>query len=361
MYVFFDIEKCNRFDEASICQIGIIALTDDGALEKKNFLIKPRAQFNLHKIKKNPITISVTKDDVKDKPDFKTLYSELEVYFNASNVLAGYAVENDVRMLLAACRRNRKPMFSFSFFDVQTLYAIEKKDAKEYSLESVAKEYGVEFTAHDALQDAEATYLIYKGILDKRGKSFEELVNDFKFSLGFVDSQKIIPLYVPVFESLKASQSVDPMTKAAKKLLLSEFIKNQTVESSGFFAGKRVCFTEALEFPDIAKSRTLMTALNRSGGKYTREATACNIFVTSDEDTKTSLRKQIIENRNRVREKVTVLTESSFLELLDAPLPDSDIFNDRDTLIRLKSEKIKQGAYEKYKKLNDKYYRDSKN
>ena len=77
----------------------------------------------------------------------------------------GHAVLNDVKYLNLETRRFRLPSFEFEFSDSQLMFMTHINDfSRQFGLEHIANELGVEFTPHRAADDAYATMRIVEAL-----------------------------------------------------------------------------------------------------------------------------------------------------------------------------------------------------
>ena len=155
-FVVVDFEKANLRRD-SICQIGIVVVENNCVTDRKKFLVRPPYKnFTATEIH------GITFDDVKNKPLFKSLWSQLIKYFDGQTI-AAFALPHDLSCLFATLDRYKLPHPKFAAFDVQkNVYMSFKKDSafkklRCPSLVTVAEKFGLTHNAHDALSDALVT------------------------------------------------------------------------------------------------------------------------------------------------------------------------------------------------------------
>ena len=185
--VSLDFELYNSMYYWSICWTGVHVVTDT---------FEPIPAFD---IRSNPVTrhrfvgkelkFPFTGEEIRKEKLFGEVAHKLIRYLDDDTLVVGHAFDNDAKMLIDACHRYRIPCPSFDYVDTNVLYNAEFKDTGEKALSKLAEKYGIEFTAHDPLEDARATLLVAKGItggdmygfLDKYGITPSRLQNSLLY------------------------------------------------------------------------------------------------------------------------------------------------------------------------------------
>lgn len=150
-FTVIDFETANKSPD-SVCQMGIVKVTNGNIIDKKSFLIRPPyRRFIFSDIH------GITFDDVKDSPTFADLWSEINPYIDKQKI-AAYNLIFDWRCLFATLNYYQLPQPSFEAFDVlANIKAVRELNFENYKLITVANELGFKFSAHDALNDATVT------------------------------------------------------------------------------------------------------------------------------------------------------------------------------------------------------------
>ena len=176
-YLFFDIECAGVFKNvAKICAFGY-CLTDEQfhILEKEDLLIDPQGNFHLTDRKgEQGIVLPYKYEDFKNYPTFsqraEKIYGLLQ---DGDTLVVGHAVQNDVKYLNLESKRFSLPSFSFSFADTQFVYMNTVKEfSRQFGLGAIARELGVEFTPHRAVDDAYATMRIAQAMCEAENVYF---------------------------------------------------------------------------------------------------------------------------------------------------------------------------------------------
>ena len=152
-YLAFDIEAANGYNPASICSVGVVVADSDfKVLLKENIWINPRSKYNLNGTRPNVgIDLHLDKDLLDRSPDFSERYEKLKSMLTAADtVVVGHAVDSDVRMLNAACKKYRLPSIDFKFVCSQLLYKCYKGDKNVMGLDKIAAELGLHHAIHAA-------------------------------------------------------------------------------------------------------------------------------------------------------------------------------------------------------------------
>ena len=124
-YLAFDIEAANGYKPYSICSIGIVLADENfNVLKRTNIWINPKTSYNLNGTRKNVgIDLHLDKALLDASPDFSQVYSRIvSLLTDPDCLVVGHAVDSDVRMLNAACKRYRLPSIDFTFICSQLLY-----------------------------------------------------------------------------------------------------------------------------------------------------------------------------------------------------------------------------------------------
>lgn len=152
-FVVIDFETANNnFD--SVCQMGIAVVENNSVTATENFMIRPPyrkfTNTEIHGIKVA---------DVKNSPTFEELWPQIKNFIEGKTV-AAYNLFFDWDCLEATLYRYKIPYPNFIAFDI--LENVRECDYQNYGalglenhkLVTVAKKFGFEHDAHNALSDA---------------------------------------------------------------------------------------------------------------------------------------------------------------------------------------------------------------
>lgn len=188
--VVFDLETTGLdLVKDRIIQISYIKVYPDGREKRANELINPGRPI--------PEVVSeltgISYDDVKDKPDFKSIAPKLNEEFKGCDFAGFNSNHFDIPMLAEEFLR-AKIDFDFSkcrLIDVQTIFhKMERRNLAAAYKFYCGREMEEDFEAHRADQDTEATYRVLMGQLDKYNPETEpdpdrHLTNDVTFLADF--------------------------------------------------------------------------------------------------------------------------------------------------------------------------------
>lgn len=174
--IFIDTETGGvNPEKAALIQLSGIIRIDKKDVEKFNFFIKPfeNSEVNEKALEVQGRTLEELKADkyVEEKEVYKQFVNLLDKYIDKYDrtdkfIVAGYNVRFDVDILKAFFQRHGNN-FLFSYLDssmLDPLYSIRLLQIAEIlpvlennKLETWCKHFGIEFSAHDSLEDIEAT------------------------------------------------------------------------------------------------------------------------------------------------------------------------------------------------------------
>lgn len=289
-YLFFDIECAGVFkNTAKICAFGY-CLTDEQfhILEKEDLLINPQGHFHLTDRKgQQGIVLPYKYEDFKKYPTFEKhadkIYSLLQ---DKDTLVAGHATMNDVKYLNLESKRFKLPPFRFSFADTQFLYMNRIGDfSRQFGLGTIAKELGVEFTPHRAVDDAYATMRIAQAMCESESLSFSELIKTYQITLGKIEDFEVTQSTSVPFEAYKAERERKKEEREKTRAAFHVFADREKRKRSkeGKLKGKNVCFSHALEL-ETPLAKKLLTAAFAEGAFLTYRAEECDVYVCFDEE-----------------------------------------------------------------------------
>ncbi len=289
-YLFFDIE-CSVVSKkaAKICAFGY-CFTDENfnILEKEDILINPQGGFHLTDRKGSQgLVLPYEYSNFKKYPTFREkaekIYSLLQ---SPDTLVAGHATMNDVKYLNLESQRFSLPPFSFSFADTQFLYMNKIGEfSRQFGLGVIAKELGVEFVAHRAVDDAYATMKVAEAMCKDEGVTLAGLLQKYQITLGKIENYEITPPSSVPLLAYREEQERRKEERDRKKVEFYRFADREKRKRSkeGLLKGKTVCFSHPLEL-DLARSKPLLSAVYAAGGFFTSHAETCDIYVGFEEE-----------------------------------------------------------------------------
>lgn len=164
--IVFDLETTGLdLVNDRIIQISYIKIHPDGKEERDNIYLNPDKE-----IPQDVTTLTgISNDDVKDRPSFKDVASELSVIFRNCDFAGFNSNHFDIPMLAEEFLRAGID-FDFShcrLIDAQTIFhKMERRNLSAAYKFYCGRKMEDDFNAHRADQDTEATYRILMGELD---------------------------------------------------------------------------------------------------------------------------------------------------------------------------------------------------
>ena len=172
-FVVIDVETANE-DITSICQIGIATFVNGKLIDTLDSLVNPQTYFStmnmsIHGI--NPLT-------VEDSPTIDVIYDEIKSRLHNQIVISHTSFDRIAIERVSA--RLNLPNINCKWLDSarvvrQTWPEFSKSG---YGLSNLAQHFGIEYKAHDALQDALCTSLIFLKAVELTGFTPEEWLNE---------------------------------------------------------------------------------------------------------------------------------------------------------------------------------------
>lgn len=226
--------------------------------------------------------------DFKKYPTFlekaEKIYALLQ---DRDTLVAGHATMNDVKYLNLESKRFSLPSFSFRFADTQFVYMNRIKEfSRQFGLGSIAKELGVEFTAHRAVDDAYATMKIAEAMCKEEGLTFFDLLKKYEIQLGSIENYEITPITSSALVAYRQEQERKKEEREKRKVAFHVFADKEKRKRSkeGKLKGKTVCFSHPLEL-ELTLAKTLISKVFACGGYHTYRAEECTLYVCFENET----------------------------------------------------------------------------
>lgn len=309
-FLCFDIESCDGGRNGSLCSFGY-CLADEkfNIVEQDDIIVNPKKAFN-KRLFGSVIKLAYTEDVFRSAPRFPQVYGKIKSLFSSDVIVIGFSILNDVNYLADSIRTYSLDPIYYEFYDVQLMYSIFKKQARNFGLNAAASEFDIDYLEHRSVDDAVATLKVLKGILDSSGKTFSDFVKAYGIVNGSISQYGVKNCFTDMMYS-----EIDYSNVKIKKRLLNEFllIQSHNKKTGLIFSHKVVCFDENLELDDISLTRNRIAKLYELGGRYSSGIESSNIFVYNG--TQTS-RYQYALNSVNLGHKLRFLTLNSFLEML---------------------------------------------
>ena len=171
-FVVIDVETANA-NLSSICQIGIASFRDGALVDAWVSLVNPEDYFS-------PFNVSIHGIDeymVEDAPTWRGIFPQI-----ASRLQARIVVSHthfDRLALARACDRFDMAGCECKWLDSARVVRIAwpQFSRSGYGLSNIAAHFGIEYQAHDALEDARCAGLVLLRAIAETGLSPEQWLN----------------------------------------------------------------------------------------------------------------------------------------------------------------------------------------
>jgi DNA polymerase-3 subunit epsilon len=161
-FVAIDVETANA-DLSSICQVGIALFRDGGLADAWASLVNPEDEFD-------PINVSIhgiNEEQVEDAPTWEGVLPDVSARLQNRIVVSHTPFD---RLAVArACDRASTALYGCTWLDSARVVrrAWPEFSKSGYGLANVAAHFGIDYQAHDALEDARcAGELLLRAIAD---------------------------------------------------------------------------------------------------------------------------------------------------------------------------------------------------
>ena len=282
-FVFFDIECASvHKNYAKICAFGYVVCDENfNILNKQDILINPKGRFELTDRKgEKGIVLPYEYGDFKKQPTFPHVYGQIkELLEDKDSIVLGHAVLNDVKYLNLETRRFKLPSFEFGFNDSQLLFMTYINDfSRQFGLEHIANELGVEFVPHRAADDAYATMRVVEAMCKENGCSYSELAEKYKLTDGKIVKYNIIRPQSEAFIKYSEERQAFKEARAKARTVFYNNLSRKRYKKGGKLGGAAFTFSRALE-DDTEISVPLVNKIYELGGKYSVKTDSSRYYV----------------------------------------------------------------------------------
>ncbi len=174
----FDFETANP-DYSSICQFGLAEFTDGILTNTYVSLIDPEDYFDEYNIQIH----GIEPKDVSGKPTFQLVYDKLQEL--TGELLIHHSAFDRVAFQ-RACEKYEFDLLSLDLLDTTKVVrrTWEEFRYKGYGLENMAKQLGIEYKAHDALEDSIICGQVFLAAIKQSGIKVEDWKKRILFTLS---------------------------------------------------------------------------------------------------------------------------------------------------------------------------------
>jgi len=314
-YLAFDIEAANGYNPASICSIGIVVADENfNILRKQNLWINPRSKYNLNGTRPNVgIDLHLDQALLDRSPDFASRYDEIaSLLMDDETIVLGHAVDSDVRMLNAACKKYNLPCIEFRFVCSQLLYKCFKDDKNVMGLDKIAAELGLQFHQHFSDEDAMMSLFTLQYLCQQTGLDVFQLMEKYNVRWG---ENKGFEITRPV--TLTGQLSKKKVTQAAVEQIKKHIASLKKIKQgrTNSLEGKVVAISRDIEVAGKESWQPVVDKIVLNGGEYTAKIGKCNVYVSAENTSDSSFaRERYLSIRVQNGERIEIMDKQSFLK-----------------------------------------------
>ena len=313
-YLAFDIEAANGYNPASICSVGIVVADENfNILRKQNLWINPKSKYNLNGTRPNVgIDLHLDKELIERSPDFSERYDEISsLLIDKDTLVLGHAVDSDVRMLNAACKKYKLPCIEFKFICSQLLYKCFKDDKNVMGLDKIAAELGLQFTQHFSDEDAMMSLYTLQYLCQQTGLDVNGLLEKYNVRWGENKNFEItrpITLTGQISKKKVTQAAVENIRKYISSLKKVRYGRNTDLKN------RVVAVSRDIEIADECVWKPVIQKIALSGGEYTAKIGKCDLYISTQNTSDSSLaRERYLGTRVENGEKIQVMDIHEFL------------------------------------------------
>ncbi|MBD5632346.1 MAG: 3'-5' exonuclease [Clostridia bacterium] len=286
--VFFDIECASVHKTYSkICAFGYVVCDENfNILVKEDILINPRGRFELTDRKgEKGITLPYEYSEFKKHPSFPSVYKKIKSLLEDKDAcVLGHAVLNDVKYLNLETKRYKLPSLHFKFSDSQLIYMTFVNDfSRQFGLESIAENLGVEFTPHRAADDAYATMRIVEAMCKAKNCGYFELIKLLSITDGEIENYNITRPQSQAFKKYNAEKRKAKEARSKARVKFNNHFLKKRFKKDGKLGGATFTFSRIIE-DDLSLSMPLVDKIYENGGKYSQQLEFCKYYVEAEND-----------------------------------------------------------------------------
>jgi len=305
-------------------------------IKREDIVINPEGRFNLTGREGRPdLQLAYPIATFKRAPNFKHFYNKIKALVeNEEYYVVGHSVYDDATYLSKACARYKLEPLSFQYFDTQRMYREIVGDKHSISLENalLAFDLNEKVRYHQSVEDARATMLLLKALLEKSNMSFENYRASTDRCTGKTEHGQASWDYTPPMSAsrrlrergFKGEKGDNVMLRGRRNHTL--FLRyldfgDPIGEKSDKLAGKKVSISMNYETEHFKEMIRLAGLVKAAGGEYVLKASSVDIFATFDYlDEDGNLRRcsrgEYVRDEIQKGRNIEVITLDGLLELL---------------------------------------------
>ena len=169
-YIAIDFETANNYMN-SACSVGLVRFIDGKETDSCYSLIHPAKMYFIPEWTETIHHISYK--DVYDKPYFPEVWNTMVMPFINQTTDIPLVAHNgntfDMQVIRGCCDYYEMPLPQFEYFDSLIIARKTWPEIKSHRLTALGELFGIEYLAHDALEDSRTCGQIIKLAADKWG------------------------------------------------------------------------------------------------------------------------------------------------------------------------------------------------
>lgn len=288
-YLFFDIECANCFEGVGkIFSFGYV-LADESfrVIEQDDILMNPDVtRWDWYVLKS---MMAYDRHIFASKPKFDSHYDRIAALFASADVIAGYAVENDVKFLLDECRRYQLPFFPHKFYDMQRILRAKHQLPNLISLKRALELLEIPedeaSTLHKSDDDALYTMRVAQALIRDDVADLPALIKKYPVCDVSVENGKV-KLHCEngyIFVGVRGEER-DPERlhrSSPHYAAFRELIKRPkpSADYEQILKGKKIIVNLGYEEHHRTMMMRLVKRIGEMGGRYTTKASEADIFL----------------------------------------------------------------------------------
>lgn len=281
-YLAFDLEAANGYKLYSVCSFGYVLADENfNIIKKDNVWINPRCKYNLNGTRKNVgIDLHLDKNLLDNSLDFKGVYDFVKNLLTDRDMcIIGHAIESDVNMLNKTCQHYNLPSIDYKFYCTQLFFKLFKGEKDVRALSKIANEIDIVFTPHSAEDDAYASLMTLKYLVQKTGKTVEQLAEEYNVRQGSNDN-----FVMTRTVSLSGQVSKKMITKQALAEITNYIAQQHVKPTTSKLKGNLICLSRDLELASNDVWQPIIDRIYYNGGQYTTKPGKCNYYLVKDDN-----------------------------------------------------------------------------
>lgn len=302
-FVAIDFETANS-KRSSACAMGIVVVKNGRIVDKKSWLIRPK-ELRFDRI--NVYIHGITKEDVKDKPEFDELWDTIKPYLE-NQIVVAHNASFDMSVLRHVLDEYKIPYPSFDYLCTVAVSKATWQVQANNKLDTLANMLDINFKHHDACDDAVAcAKVLLAALKTSESNSVEDLCNKSRIKLGKIHGNG--------YEPCKQYRSITSF----KKVKANNSRTLNRLDKSHPFCNKKVIFTGPLRSMSRSEANKKVSSVGGLSGYGVTKDT--NYLIVGIKDYKslsfdqltTKLRKAYSYIEKGIN--IEILTEDDFLSM----------------------------------------------